>query len=80
MQGCTTDLNYTRGIHNIKIGAQYQQTFLREHDSLGVVEATYNSPCVDGEREPSAGLFRSHGLRWRRGFSESQLSPRPGAL
>ncbi len=53
--GVHTDLNYTRGIHNIKIGAQYQQTFLREHDNLGVVEATYNSPCVDGNGNPLPG-------------------------
>jgi hypothetical protein len=25
----------------------YGQTFLRENDSLGVVNATYNSPSVD---------------------------------
>ena len=42
-----SDITYVKGIHNIKAGAQYGQTFLRENDSLGVVESTYNSPCVD---------------------------------
>jgi hypothetical protein len=42
-----SDFSYAKGIHNLKIGAQYGQTFLRENDSLGIVEATYNSPCVD---------------------------------
>jgi hypothetical protein len=42
-----SDISYAKGIHTIKAGAQYGQTFLRENDSLGVVEATYNSPCVD---------------------------------
>ncbi len=42
-----TDLSYTRGINNIKIGAQYGQTFLRESDNLGVVDSTLNSPCTD---------------------------------
>ncbi|MGA2808972.1 MAG: TonB-dependent receptor [Terracidiphilus sp.] len=42
-----TDFSYAKGIQNIKAGAQYGQTFLRENDSLGVVEATYDSPCVD---------------------------------
>ena len=42
-----SDLTYAKGIHNIKIGGQYGQTFLRENDSLGVVESTYNSPCMD---------------------------------
>ncbi|MGA3081982.1 MAG: carboxypeptidase regulatory-like domain-containing protein [Terracidiphilus sp.] len=42
-----SDFNYSKGIHTFKAGAVYGQTFLRENDSLGVVEATYNSPCVD---------------------------------
>jgi hypothetical protein len=42
-----SDFSYDKGIHTIKAGVQYGQTFLRENDSLGVVEATYNSPCVD---------------------------------
>jgi hypothetical protein len=42
-----SDYSYAKGIHNLKIGAQYGQTFLRENDSLGVVESTYNSPCMD---------------------------------
>jgi hypothetical protein len=41
-----SDISYVKGHTNLKIGVQYGQTFLREHDSLGVVEATYNSPCV----------------------------------
>jgi hypothetical protein len=42
-----SDFSYAKGSNNIKIGAQYGQTFLRESDSLGVVESTYNSPCMD---------------------------------
>ena len=45
--GLRSDLSYQKGINNIKMGAVYQQTFLRENDSLGVVDPTYNSPCVD---------------------------------
>jgi hypothetical protein len=41
------DYSYAKGIHNLKAGFQYGQTFLREHDSLGIVENTYNSPCVN---------------------------------
>jgi hypothetical protein len=41
-----SDFSYVKGIHNLKVGAQYGQTFLRERDGLGVVDATYNSPCV----------------------------------
>ena len=46
--GLRSDFSYQKGINNIKMGAVYQQTFLRENDSLGVVDPTYNSPCVDG--------------------------------
>jgi hypothetical protein len=42
-----TDYSYVKGANNIKAGAQYSQTFLREHDNLGVVWNLYNSPCVD---------------------------------
>jgi hypothetical protein len=42
-----SDVSYAKGHNNLKIGAQYGQTFLRENDNLGVVESIYNSPCVD---------------------------------
>ncbi len=45
--GLHTDLSYVKGIQNIKVGANYGQTFLREYDSLGIVDNTYNSPCVN---------------------------------
>jgi hypothetical protein len=50
-----SDVSYAKGHNNLKIGAQYGQTFLRENDSLGVVDATYNSPCVDSSGNPLAG-------------------------
>jgi Carboxypeptidase regulatory-like domain/TonB-dependent Receptor Plug Domain len=54
--GLRTDFSYQKGIHNIKAGAVYQQTFLRENDSLGVVDSTYNSPCVDSSGVPQPGF------------------------
>jgi len=52
-----SDISYAKGIHNIKAGAQYGQTFLRENDSLGVVDPTYvfSAPCVDVNGNPMAG-------------------------
>jgi len=50
-----TDYSYSHGIHTVKAGAQYGQTFLNENDGLGIVDATYNSPCVDGDGNPVAG-------------------------
>jgi hypothetical protein len=54
--GFRTDFSYQKGIHNIKAGAVYQQTFLRENDSLGVVDSTYNSPCVDANGTAQPGF------------------------
>jgi len=49
------DFNYTKGPQTLKIGAVYGQTFLRENDSLGVVNPTYNAPCVDINSNPLPG-------------------------
>ncbi|WP_213804919.1 TonB-dependent receptor [Granulicella sp. dw_53] len=54
--GLRTDYSYVKGIHNIKIGAVYTQTFLREHDNLGIVNPTFNSPCVDGTGASQPGF------------------------
>ena len=54
--GLRTDYALQMGIHNIKAGAVYQQTFLREHDPISVINATFNSPCVDGNGNPVAGF------------------------
>ena len=45
--GVHSDFSYDKGINNIKIGAQYGQTFLRESDALGIADNTYNSPCMN---------------------------------
>jgi hypothetical protein len=50
-----SDYSYVKGRNNLKIGAQYGQTFLNENDSLGVVDPTYNSPCVDANGNPLPG-------------------------
>jgi hypothetical protein len=53
--GLHTDVSYARGAHTLKAGLQYSQTFLRENDRLGIVEATYNSPCLDGNGDSLPG-------------------------
>src|SRR5215472_360400 len=37
--GLRTTVSYVKGIHNLKAGATYQQTFLNENDNLGIVDA-----------------------------------------
>lgn len=53
--GVHTDFSYVKGINNIKIGALYQHTFLNENDSLGIVNSTFNAPCLDENNAPVAG-------------------------
>ncbi|HEY3989691.1 MAG TPA: TonB-dependent receptor [Acidobacteriaceae bacterium] len=53
--GLRSDFSYVKGINNIKAGAVYEQTFLRETDNLGVVYPLYNSPCVDVNGNPLPG-------------------------
>ncbi len=54
--GFHTDFSYVKGINNIKIGANYSQTFLRENDTLAVVSNTFNSPCTDAAANPVQGF------------------------
>jgi hypothetical protein len=51
------DYSYSKGIHTIKAGAQYGQTFLNENDSLGIVDPTYSfsAPCIDASGNPLPG-------------------------
>ncbi len=42
-----------KGIHNIKAGVTYEQTFLTEHDRLGIVDPTLNAPCLTLNSAPS---------------------------
>jgi hypothetical protein len=53
--GLHADISYARGIHTLKVGLQFSHTFLRENDSLGIVEATYNPPCVAADGTPLPG-------------------------
>jgi len=54
--GVHSDISYVKGINNIKLGAMYSQTFLRENDTLGLVNSTFNSPCVDVNNNPQPGF------------------------
>ena len=50
--GLRSDLSYVKGIHNVKIGATYQQTFLDEQDSLGIVDPTLLPSLTDANGVP----------------------------
>jgi hypothetical protein len=44
--GIHSDISYVKGVNNIKAGVSYGQTFLNENDRIGIVDPTYNAPCV----------------------------------
>jgi len=44
--GIRSDVSYVKGVNNIKAGVTYEQTFLNENDNIGVVDPTYNAPCI----------------------------------
>ncbi len=50
--GLRSDVSYVKGIHNIKAGATYEQTFLDETDPFGIVDPTLNAPCLDANGAP----------------------------
>jgi len=54
--GGIANISYTKGINNIKAGVTYEQTFLDENDQLGIVDPTYNAPCLNGSGVPVNGF------------------------
>ncbi len=54
--GGRTEYSYVHGIHNIRAGVTYEQTFLSEDDRLTIVDSTLNAPCLDLTGTPVAGF------------------------
>jgi len=60
--GLRSNISYAKGIHNIKVGATYEQTFLNENDRVGIVDPTFlgsltdtsGNSCVDANGNPIA--------------------------
>jgi hypothetical protein len=44
--GARTSLSYVKGVQNIKGGINYEQTFLNEHNTIGIVDPIFNAPCL----------------------------------
>jgi hypothetical protein len=67
--GIRPEVSYVKGIHNVKVGAVYQQTFLNENDSVGIVDPTFNDPTsasfnpvlAQFDLTRGGGLFAFHG-------------------
>src|SRR5450631_4094635 len=54
--GLRSSVSYVKGMHNVKAGVTYQQTFLTENFKLGIVAPLLNSPCLDGNNNPVSGF------------------------
>jgi hypothetical protein len=50
--GVRSDISHVKGIHNIKAGIVYEQTFLTEKDRLGIVDPTFNAVCLNPDASP----------------------------
>jgi hypothetical protein len=50
--GIRSDVSYMKGIHNIKAGATYEQTFLTEKDSFGIVDPNLLPGLTDANGAP----------------------------
>ena len=50
--GIHSSISYVKAIHNVKAGATYQQTFLRENDALGIVDPTFLPSLTDTSGNP----------------------------
>jgi hypothetical protein len=50
--GIRSGLSYVKGIHNVKVGATYQQTFLDENNRFGIVDPTFLGSLTDGNGDP----------------------------
>jgi hypothetical protein len=50
--GLRSNVSYVKGIHNIKVGATYGQTFLTEDDGIGIVDPTLVPGLKDTNGNP----------------------------
>jgi hypothetical protein len=50
--GLRASVSYVKGMHNVKAGAVYQQTFLTENDRLGIVDPTFLPSLTEANGNP----------------------------
>ena len=50
--GSRATISYVKGSQNIKGGIEYEQTFLNEDDTLGIVDPIFNAPCLTSASSP----------------------------
>jgi Carboxypeptidase regulatory-like domain/TonB-dependent Receptor Plug Domain len=50
--GIRSDISYVKGMHNVKAGVTYQQTFLNENDRLGIIDPNLLPSTADANGSP----------------------------
>jgi TonB-dependent receptor-like protein len=50
--GLHSDYSWVKGIHNVKAGITYQQTYLNENDSFGIIDPTLLPSTLDAAGNP----------------------------
>lgn len=51
--GLRAEVSYIKGIHNMKVGINYEDTILTEKDSFGIVDPTANAVCLNPDGTPN---------------------------
>ncbi|MGD0427482.1 MAG: TonB-dependent receptor [Candidatus Acidiferrales bacterium] len=55
--GIHSEISYVHGINTVKAGIVYEQTFLTENDQIGIVDPTFNAPCLGPNTNPVTDAF-----------------------
>src|SRR5579863_2948180 len=55
--GIHSEISVVHGINNVKAGIVYEQTFLTEKDQIGIVDPTFNAPCLGPNTNPVTDGF-----------------------
>ncbi len=55
--GARGSVSYVKGINDVKAGVSYMQTFVSEHDNIGIVDPTLNAPCLAPNTNPETAVF-----------------------
>ena len=51
--GAHAAVSYVKGVHNLKVGANFSHTLLAENDSFGIVDPTFNPVCFNADGSPN---------------------------
>lgn len=58
--GARASVSWVKGVHDVKAGIDYEQTFLNENDQLGIVDPTLNAPCIAANTNPLTQAFTAY--------------------